>query len=136
MDQHCFPIGAFAVIFNERDEVLLAHRRDKDLWNLPGGKVEAGESPWDATIREAREEIGVDIEIRKLAGVYWKPERGELVFSFLCDIIRGAPTTSNEADEVRFFSIDAMPENTSAKQVERIHDVWRERTICVWKTQR
>ncbi len=29
----------------ERDRVLLCHRRDFDLWNLPGGRVEAGESP-------------------------------------------------------------------------------------------
>jgi hypothetical protein len=32
--------GAFAVIFDEHDRVLLCHRRDIDAWNLPGGAVE------------------------------------------------------------------------------------------------
>lgn len=43
-----FQAGAFGTILNERHEVLLCHRRDLDLWNAPGGLVEASESPWDA----------------------------------------------------------------------------------------
>src|SRR5438132_1020880 len=45
-----FKIGAFAVILDEQQRVLLCHRRDYDLWNLPGGRVESGESPWDAVL--------------------------------------------------------------------------------------
>ncbi len=45
-----FTIGAFAVIFNKKKEILLCHRRDCNLWNLPGGGVEKGESPWRNTI--------------------------------------------------------------------------------------
>ncbi len=55
-----FQAGAFATIFNEFGEVLLCHRRDMDLWNAPGGRVEAGESPWEAVVREIREETGVE----------------------------------------------------------------------------
>jgi len=47
-----FKIGVFAIIFNEKKEVLLCHRRDYDLWNLPGGGLEENESPWDGIIRE------------------------------------------------------------------------------------
>ena len=47
-----FTIGVFGIITDERDRVLLCHRRDFDLWNLPGGRVEAGESPWSALVRE------------------------------------------------------------------------------------
>ena len=44
----CFRIGAFAIIFDGRDEALLCLREDRDLWNLPGGRVELGEAPWEA----------------------------------------------------------------------------------------
>jgi ADP-ribose pyrophosphatase YjhB (NUDIX family) len=114
--------GAFGVIFDADRRVLLCHRRDIDAWNLPGGGVEAGESPWDATVREVREEVGLDVEIVRLTGVYWKPRTAEVVFNFECRIASGSPTTSDEADDVRYFSLDELPPNTAPKQVERIHD--------------
>ena len=47
-----FRIGVFGIVTDEEDRVLLCHRRDYDLWNLPGGGVGPGESPWDALVRE------------------------------------------------------------------------------------
>jgi ADP-ribose pyrophosphatase YjhB (NUDIX family) len=114
--------GAFGVIFDDRDRVLLCHRRDLDSWNLPGGLVEEGESPWDAAVREVREEVGLDTEITRLTGLYYKPGSDEVVFNFECRIVSGAPTTSEEADAVEFFAVDALPPNTAPKQIERIAD--------------
>ena len=115
-------LGAFGVIFDADRRVLLCHRRDMDAWNLPGGGVEDGESPWDAAVREVREEVGLDVEIVRLSGLYWKPRTMEVVFNFECRIRSGTPTTSDEADEVRYFSVDELPPNTAPKQIERIHD--------------
>jgi 8-oxo-dGTP pyrophosphatase MutT (NUDIX family) len=53
-------LGAFAIIFDEQNRVLLSHRRDMDLWNLPGGGVESGELPTEAVIREVKEETGLE----------------------------------------------------------------------------
>jgi ADP-ribose pyrophosphatase YjhB (NUDIX family) len=114
--------GAFAVIFDDHDRVLLCHRRDIDAWNLPGGGVEEGETPWDATVREVHEEVGVDAEVVRLTGLYWKPGSDELVFNFECRVTSGSPTTSDEADQVGYFAFEALPPNTAPKQVERIAD--------------
>ena len=74
--------GAFAIILDDERRVLLCHRRDIDAWNLPGGRVEEGEAPWDAAIRETREEVGLEVEVARLTGLYWRPERTEVVFAF------------------------------------------------------
>jgi ADP-ribose pyrophosphatase YjhB (NUDIX family) len=115
-------VGAYTVIFDEQRRVLLCHRRDFDAWNLPGGGVEPNEAPWDAAVRETREEVGVEVEIVRLTGLYWKPRTSELVFNFEGRITGGAPTTSDEADRVGYFALDEAPPNTSPIQLERIRD--------------
>jgi 8-oxo-dGTP diphosphatase len=115
-------LGAFAVIFDDERRVLLCHRRDMDAWNLPGGRVEEGEAPWDAAIRETQEEVGLEVEVNRLTGLYWKPETAEVVFAFECRVLSGAPGLSDEADEVGYFALDALPKNTGQKHVERIRD--------------
>lgn len=62
------------------DHVLLIQRRwdpYRDTWALPGGYVDAGETSWQAAVRELREETGIDVAINDLAkiGVYDAPGR-------------------------------------------------------------
>ena len=113
-------LGAFCFFLNDNNEILLCKRRDKDLWNLPGGRVEYGESPWDAALREVTEEIGVTAQIERLVGVYHKPDQDEVVFQFLARIVHSAPTISDEVADIQYFPMDKLPENTAPRQVERI----------------
>jgi ADP-ribose pyrophosphatase YjhB (NUDIX family) len=113
-------IGAFSMIFDDKHRILLCKRNDKDIWNLPGGMVEKNEAPWEAAIREAKEEIGVDIIIESLSGVFFKKEKDDLVFNFVASISNGVPTVSEEAKEIAYFSVNDIPTNTSPKQLERI----------------
>ena len=53
----------------------------KRLWDLPGGKVEDGEEPMQALLREVKEEAGLDVTIGKSLGLYWfhRKTDGDLV---------------------------------------------------------
>lgn len=130
-----FTIGAFGMVFDDQNRVLLCHRRDYDLWNLPGGTVEHGEPPWGAVVREINEETGLDAAISRLAGVYSKLEQNEVVFSFVCTITGGEITPNDEADRIEWFPIDFLPPNTSPKQAERIWDAVRESNTMHMKIQ-
>ena len=115
-------VGAFATIWTRDGRVLLLHRRDRDAWNLPGGRVEEGESPWDACVREVREECGLTVRVDTLTGVYAKPHKDELVINFDCVVLGGRPGPSDEADRVAYFRPESLPETLLLRQRERIMD--------------
>lgn len=117
-----FLLGAFAIIFDEQRRLLLCHRCDDDVWNLPGGGVEDGELPHEAAVRETKEETGLDVEIIRLVGVYAKPGSNDLVFSFECQVVAGEILTTSESDQVRYFPLDQLPPNTLPFHIERIQD--------------
>jgi len=120
-------VGAFAVIFDSAANVLLCHRTDRDAWNLPGGRVEHGETPWDAVVREVLEEVGLEVRVERLLGVYPVPAKEDLVFTFLCVPIGGALTTTDEVDQVAWFGRAALPANTLPRHIERIEDAFEQR---------
>ena len=126
--------GAFAAIFDDKRKVLLCHRRDIDAWNLPGGRVEDSESPWEAAVREVREEVGLEVKIARLTGLYWKPDTSELVFNFEAEVVSGHPGLSDEADEVGYFSLEELPATTAPKHIERIREALAEGP-AVFRTQ-
>ena len=134
-DKAQFFVGGFGIIFDEQGRVLLVHRTDYDLWNLPGGALEAGETPWEEAIREIKEETGFNAEIIRLANVSYKSEKNDLVFTFLCKVIGGQSTLSKESDKIEYFEIDKIPHNTVISQVERIKDFLEKPNEVILKTQ-
>lgn len=108
-----FPTHIVAVdgiIENENGEILLVKDRYKGIYTFPGGQVEVGENLIDALTREAKEETGVDIEVKKLicvssnTGTYQGHSGYELVptkvmFGFICKYLGGELCTSNETSE-------------------------------------
>jgi ADP-ribose pyrophosphatase YjhB (NUDIX family) len=130
-----FTIASFVVLFDKKDRVLLSHRRDLDIWNLPGGGVESGELPTEAAIRETREETGLKIKIDRMVGVYGKPHRDELIFVFIGQVIGGKLKVTDEADQSRYFRLDKLPKNTIPKHVERIQDAINGKKQPVFRRQ-
>ena len=131
-----FNIGAFVAIFDKKERILLSHRRDLDIWNLPGGNLEDGELPTEAAIRETKEETGLKIKIKELVGVYGKPQKDELAFVFLGKVKGGKLKRSKEADKHQYFKLKKIPKNTIPKHKERIKDASSEIDRVVIRNQK
>lgn len=85
-----------ALILNEHNHVLLTHncKNGDDRYEFSGGKVIEGENPIETTIRENREELGIDIEILGVFGDYetFHPKEGKfLCRTYFAKIINGSP---------------------------------------------
>jgi len=130
-----FRIGVYAVIF-EQERVLLAHRRDIDWWNLPGGGMEPDETVEEAMRREVREETGLDVAVERLIGVYSKPQKQEVVLTFRCSVVGGTLSATEESRECRFFTPDALPPNTLPKHRQRVEDALLDLPHAIIRDQR
>ena len=62
LDQDADPVHVTgsAIVVGPRGVLLLKHKR-LGIWLQPGGHIDPGETPWDAALREAREETGLDV---------------------------------------------------------------------------
>ncbi|UJF25150.1 8-oxo-dGTP diphosphatase MutT [Suttonella sp. R2A3] len=74
-----------AIVFNRDGEVLIAERpADKSYagyWEFPGGKVEPGETPAQALVRELREELALDLQ-GEVCTHYYRGHRDDLQLDF------------------------------------------------------
>jgi 8-oxo-dGTP diphosphatase len=136
MSKPTFTIGAYAVIFDEKNRILFCHRTDYDLWNLPGGSLDHGETPWNGVIREVKEETGLNVEIVRLAGIYSKPDINEIIFQYVCTAIGGKLTLNDEADKIEYFAYEDIPLKTIKIHIARIKDVLENPNELVTKIQK
>ena len=121
--------AAAAVIFDDSGRVLLSRRADNALWCLPSGRMEPGESLSETVVRETLEETGLRVVVDKAVGVYSEPhpyymQRGSHVvgFVFLCQIVEGSLTLSDETTEFGYFDPAALPSDIVPTHIERIND--------------
>ncbi len=109
-------VACSAVIFDEgREKILLTRRRDNGRWCLPGGHMEVGESVAEACAREVEEETGLQVQIRRLIGVYSSPHmlltyadgnRYHMVaLCFEAEVKGGELGLSDETTEVGYFTV-------------------------------
>ncbi len=95
-------------------QILLTQREDFEVWCLPGGNVDAGESAGQAAVREAREETGLDVQLERLVGIYSMPRwrgGGSHVVVFAARPAGGSlQPQPSEVIAARYFDPDALPE--------------------------
>src|SRR5438552_14918198 len=66
--------AASAIVVNNEGRILLHQRSDNELWALPGGTMEIGESIAETVIREVKEETGFDVIPEYIVGIYTNPK--------------------------------------------------------------
>lgn len=131
-----WTIGVFVCIRNESGAVLWVQRTDNGRWNLPGGGVESMEPPWEAAIREAKEETGLDVVLTDLTGVYTKPREQEMIFMFSADVIGGELTTGPESADFRYVLSGDEDDTFLPLHIIRVADaIDPDRDITVFKAQ-
>lgn len=97
------------------DEILLVRQSVghslAGQWTVPWGRVDAGESPMSAAIREVREEAGVQASVEGLLGVQELPEphQGGVALVYLCKHLSGDLVPQDtETDAARYYSASAF----------------------------
>lgn len=97
----------------EQDGKIFATQRGygdyKDWWEFPGGKMEPGESPEEALVREIREELDTEISVGKLitSVEYDYPKFHMLMDCFMCNIVSG-DLKLLEHEAARWLSADEL----------------------------
>ncbi|MCH5166743.1 MAG: NUDIX domain-containing protein [Erysipelotrichales bacterium] len=124
--------GAAAIILNDRNQILLQSRADRNKWGLPGGCQELGERFSDTVIREVKEETNYDVlesDLELVDIVSGKSRRndypnGDVVINntalYLIRNYRGELKYNEESKDMRYFDLDNLPENLNDPDLIKI----------------
>jgi len=127
-------IAGAGVIIHKDGKVLLQKRKDNLCWALHGGCVEVGEEVFEAAKRELFEETGLIANDMALYGVYsgkdmlYTYPNGDEVFIvgiiYICSDFSGsAVQETNETSELRWFSVDNLPEKINPPDIRPLEDL-------------
>ncbi len=119
-----FTAGAFVTVFDDNRRVLCVRRNYAPFnWTTPGGRIESGESPVAAAVRETLEETGYQVKITGLIGVYAATYKDDFVFSFSADVLSCSEwKPDSEIAEIGFFDPYNLPSPIAANTRLRIQD--------------
>ena len=124
-------LGVGAVIWNDKDEVVLIRRGKeprRDQWSIPGGHLEWGELLHDAILREVREETGLVVEIAGLidtVDLIMQDGSGEVtrhyvLIDFAARAVAGELRAGSDAAEARWVSFSALSDYPLWSETRRI----------------
>jgi 8-oxo-dGTP diphosphatase len=105
-------LAAHAVIQDERGRVLLLRSRYADRWMLPGGGLDRRENLDAAILRECREELGSEVVVDGLTGIYYHSHNSAYVAIFRARLVGGELRLSHEHSEYRWLEPEALPDRT------------------------
>lgn len=123
-----------AAIFKD-DEILLVREQD-GRWSLPGGWVDVNSSVRDNTVREVREEAGLEVAAERLIAVHDRNRRNMPRYAYgickvfvLCRFLGGEFTANNETTASDFFPEDGLPplslSKNTAEQIKLCFEAYR-----------
>ena len=109
-------VAACTVIHQPGGIVLLQRAIEPGYgkWVFPGGYVDRGETVADAAIREAKEEVNLEVRLVSLLGVYSYRHSPVIIVVYLAEAVGGLLKAADEALDVRLFSPEIIPWNELA----------------------
>lgn len=119
-------IGVTTAIFDDQGRILLTQREDFEVWCMPGGSVDEGESLAQAAIREAFEETGLRVHLISHVATYSYEAVSDGMLHITCYraiVISGSfQPDPHEVIAMKWFAPDALPEHLLVGQRQRILD--------------
>ncbi|MGZ5052340.1 MAG: NUDIX domain-containing protein [Methylobacter sp.] len=109
----------------ERPFILIERAFPPYGWAVPGGFVDVGETVEHAAIREAKEEICLDVTLKALLGLYSNPARdprNHTVTAVYVAEARGMPKAADDAKNVGIFTFDNLPEVLAFDHAQVVED--------------
>lgn len=135
-------IDTRAAIFKD-DKILLVHENN-GTWSLPGGWCDVLESVKSNTVKEVREETGLDAVAKKIIAVQDRNKHNKPIYAYgvckifvLCDVINGKFEKNIETTEIKYFSLEDLPDNlaeekTNKEQIEMCFKAFKDAN---WQVQ-
>lgn len=117
-----------AVVFNEKNEILLIQEKADNNWAMPGGWADIGYSPAEVAVKECFEEAGLKVKTTKLLAVLDKqkqkmPPAFEYVYKIflLCTKLDDNISVGSETMDVGWFNEHNLPElSTPRNTIDQI----------------
>jgi len=122
-----------AVVFNDKDEILLVQERADKGWSIPGGWADVGFSPGEIAVKEVKEETGLDVKPVRLLAVLDKkchphPPHTHYAYKIfiLCELLGGSFTETFDIIDKGFFKQDELPQLSEERilksQIDMMYD--------------
>jgi len=108
-----------------RPIVLIERANPPFGWAIPGGFVDVGEIIEQAAIREAKEEVSLDVSLIALLGIYSGPtrdNRGHTVTAVYVAEAKGLPIAADDAKNCQVFNLDELPETLAFDHAQVLND--------------
>ena len=135
-------IDTRAAIFKD-NKILLVHENN-GTWSLPGGWCDVLETVKTNTIKEVKEETGLDVETIKIISIQDRNKHNKPIYAYgvckifvLCNVIGGEFVENIETTEIEYFPLDELPnslaeEKTTKEQIEMCFKAYKDEN---WQVQ-
>ena len=118
-----------------RDDKILLVQENNGLWSLPGGWVDVDLSVGENTVKEVKEEAGLDVQAKQIIAVQDRKKHNPEIYAYnickvfiLCDLLGGSFRENSETIAIGYFSMDDLPplsENkTTKEQIQMCFDAY------------
>lgn len=119
-------LGVKGLVINAQQEILLVEHTYCEGWHLPGGGIDAGETPKAAMLRELKEETGILAHELMLFAIYKHDVMGAHDYPILYVIKDFTPLNgvklSQEIKQASWFSLEKLPAGITPSTVQRINE--------------